>query len=427
MLKGESFYPAAMRLKPHFLCVALATCISGPLLAAEPPDFGKLHLPDIELLVSEHNRPLIASRRATMAAQANVDIASARPNPILSLNTSGINAKREARNSNLDSILRVDLPIERGGKRELRLGVAGALLEGSLSDEADSLRQQRLLAFQAYFDLKAAEERERINSESARLAHQVLVKAQLRLKAGDLSPADVARILTDTLRADGDASQAAVDHRRARLAFAQLIAAESEAPRLATSGPWPDLAPLPSEKAMLEMRPDVIAAQRRLDAAEKFIDLAKAQQTRDVTIGAQIERNNQDRDANLIGVGVSIPLFTGYDFRGEIRRAYVDRDSARDELERIKAMAAGESSQFIFEAERQSERARHLRDEALPAAHRASAAVQLAFNQGAASVLDVIDARRSLYAVEIDTTNALAEAAKARAAWAAATNHQELP
>ena len=416
-----------MHLKLSFLCVALATCISGPLLAAEPPDFGKLRLIEVERLVSERNRPLVASRRATVAAQASVDMAAGRPNPTVSLNTSGINTKHTASSGSLDTILRVDLPIERGGKRQLRLDVAGALLEGSVFDEADSLRQQRLLAFQAYFDLKATEEKERINSESARLAHQVLVKAELRLKAGDLSPADVARILTDTLRADSDASQAAVDHRRTRLVFAQLIAAEAEAPQIATFGPWPDLAPLPSEKATLETRPDVIAAQRRLDAAEKFVDLAKAQQTRDVTIGAQIERDNQNSAANLIGVGVSIPLFTGYDFRGEIRRAYVDRDSAKDELERIKALAIGESSQFIFEAERQSERARHLRDEALPAAHRANAAVQLAFNQGVASVLDVIDARRSLYAVEIDTTNALAEAAKARAAWAAATNRQELP
>lgn len=416
-----------MHLKLYFSCIALATCISGPLLAAEPPDFGKLRLIEVERLVSERNRPLVASRRAITAAQASVDMAAGRPNPTVSLNTSGISAKHTASTDSLDTILRFDLPIERGGKRELRLGVAGALLEGSVFDQADSLRQQRMLAFQVYFDLKATEEKERINSESARLAHQILAKAELRLKAGDLSPADVARILTDTLRADSDASQAAVDHRRTRLVFAQLIAAEAEAPRIATSGPWPDLAPLPSEKATLETRPDVIAAQRRLDAAEKFVDLAKAQQTRDVTIGAQIERNNQNSDANLIGVGVSIPLFTGYDFRGEIHRAYVDRDSAKDELERIKALAIGESSQFIFEAERQSERARHLRDEALPAAHRANAAVQLAFNQGAASVLDVIDARRSLYAVEIDTTNALAEAAKARAAWAAATNRQELP
>ena len=142
-----------MHLKLSFLCVALATCISGPLLAAEPPDFGKLRLVEVERLVSERNRPLVASRRATMTAQASVDMAAGRPNPTVSLNTSGINAKHTSSSGSLDTILRVDLPIERGGKRQLRLDVAGALLEGSVFDQADSLRQQLLLAFQDYFDL----------------------------------------------------------------------------------------------------------------------------------------------------------------------------------------------------------------------------------------------------------------------------------
>ncbi|MBN8773904.1 MAG: TolC family protein [Thiobacillus sp.] len=162
-------------------------------------------------------------------------------------------------------------------------------------------------------------------------------------------------------------------------------------------------------------------------AADQAIDLARAQRVRDVTVGAQFERNNQDPGSNLIGVGVSVPLFTGYDFRGELRQAYVARESAQDELERVKAAAAADFNQSTFEAGRLSERARHLRDEALPAARKASAAVQFAFSQGAASTLDVIDARRSLYAVETDTVNALDDAAKARAAWAAAMNLQELP
>ena len=117
----------------------------------------------------------------------------------------------------------------------------------------------------------------------------------------------------------------------------------------------------------------------------------------------------------------------GDDFRGEIRRAHVDRDAANDELERLRANAAAEFSQASFAAERLGERARGLREEALPAAQKAYAAVQLAFNQGAASVLDVIDARRSLYAIETDTASALADAAKARAAWAAAVNRPDLP
>lgn len=416
-----------MRTKPFLTYILLAACLAGPAAAAEPTNLGQLRLADVEQLLVEHNRALIASRRAAAAAEAGVAMAAGRPNPTLSLNTSGINATHPDNNAYLDTILRIDQPIERGGKRELRLSVADALLEASRSDASDSLRQQRMLARQAYFDLKAAEDKARMSMESARLAHQILSKVELRLKAGDLAPSDVERIRTDTLRADSDASQAEVDHQRARLALAQLLAMEADASRLATGDPWPRLAPLPSVQPNLDARPDVIAAHHRLEAAEKAIELARSQQVRDVTVGAQFERNNQDPGSNLIGVGVSVPLFTGHDFHGEIRQASVARDSAQDELERVKAMAASEFSQSTFEAERLSERARRLRDEALPAARKASAAVQFAFSQGAASTLDVIDARRILYAVETDTVNALDDAAKAHAAWAAATNLQELP
>jgi len=394
-------------------------------LEAEPP--WALRLVDVDQLLGERNRALLSARRATTAAEAGVDMAGARPNPTLSLNTSGIATQRPAGSSNVDTILRIDQPIERGGKRALRLAQADSLLEASRSDELESLRQQRLLARQAYFDLKAAEDKARLGNASAQLARELLNKAELRLKAGDLSPADVARIRTDTFRAQSDDRQAQVDLQRLRLTLAQLLALEHEAARLVTADPWPLLTPLSVATTELEQRPDVIAAQRRLDAAEHAVDLAKSQQVRDVSIAAQIEQNQQDRHNVMIGFGVSIPLLTGNDYRGDIRRAYVDRDTARDDWERVKATAGAEVAQAAFEAEHLSERARGLQEEALPAARQANAAVQFAFNQGAASALDVIDARRSLHAVETDTANALADAAKARAAWAAATHRSDLP
>lgn len=414
----------------RFLPTLLILCLGAvPVLvaAAEPAPSRALALSEVDSLVAQRNRQLIAARRNSELAEASLDVAGARPNPVVSLNTSGINPKRASGSGNLDTVLRIDQPFERGGKRDLRVAVADALLAASRSDENDSLRQQKLLARQAYYDLKAAEEKATLGTESARLARQVLSKAELRLKAGDLSAADVARIRTDTLKAESDATQARIDAQRARLALAQLLALEAEAARLAAADPWPALAPLVAADPDIEQRPDVVAARRRLAAAEKAIDLAKAQQVRDVTLGAQIERDNQDHPSNVLGFGISIPLFTGYDYRGEIRQAYVARDQARDDLERILATARAEFAQSALEADSLGERARQLRDEALPAARRASTAVQFAFSQGAASALDVIDARRSLHAVETDTANALADAAKARAAWAAALNRPDLP
>ena len=416
-----------MQFRIFLLILAGVMAPTGLLSAAEAVPVSALSLPEVDRLVAERNRALVAARRASEAGEAGVDAALARPNPTVSFNASGFNRPPSAGNRRIDNTLSVDQPFERGGKRDLRYAVASSLLQANRSDEADGLRQQRLLARQAYFDLKAAEETVRIANESAAMARQVLGKAQLRLKAGDISPAEVARIQADTLKAESDATQADIARQRSRLALAQLLALESAASRLATSEAWPSLSPLPQAVPEIEQRPDIQAARQRVQAMESGVDLARSQQVRDLSVGVSLERSPDNLGRVVYGVGVSFPLFTGYDYRGEIRRAYVDRDSAGDELERLRATAGAELQQAAFEAERLSARARSLRDEALPAARRAHAAVQLAFSHGAASALDVIDARRSLLAIETDTTNALADAAKARAAWAAATNRPDLP
>lgn len=395
----------------------------GPTVAATRP----VSLAELDRLVALNNRALVAAQRATQSAQAGQDMAAARPNPTVSLNTSGYRISRPTGTGSLDSIVRIDQPFERGNKRDLRIAVSDALVSASRLDEADVLRQVRLFARQSFFDLKAAEEVARLAADSATLTQQTLSKAELRQRAGDLSASEVARIRTDSLKAQADAVQASVDLQRARLQLAQLLAQESMAPQLVTQGPWPAMTALPADQDWnIERRSDIQAALRRVAATEKAVELANALQTRDVTVGAQLERDQTER-GNLVGLGVSIPLFTGYDYRGEIRKAWVDRDLARDELERVRATAMAEVAQNRFEVERLCARAQQLQDFALPSARQAFAAVQLAFTHGAASALDVIEARRSLYSTETDTAKALADAAKARAAWAAALELQDMP
>jgi outer membrane protein, heavy metal efflux system len=413
-----------MRFRIYYICSVLIALLSQNIPAAEHEPY-YIHLKEIELQVSEHNRALATARRATEAGEAAVAIAGTRPNPTVSLNRSGISTARPTTTGNLDTILRIDQPIERGDKRELRLAVANSLLQANRSDELESLREQQLLACQAYFDLKAAEEKVKFGAESAKLDRAILAKAELRLKAGDLSPADVARIRTDVLKVESDAIQSRIELQHSRLVLARLLSLEAEAANLVTADPWLKMGLLPTLTPEIDERPDVVAARQRLDAAERAISLSKAQQVRDVTIGGQIERAPGESNSAMVGFGVSIPLFTGNNYQGEIRRAYIDRDSARDELERVRTAADAEYVQARFDAENLDKRAWTLVEEALPSARKVSAAIQLAFDHGAASVLDVIDARRSLYSIEIDTSNALADAAKARAALAATINHPD--
>ena len=372
-----------------------------------------------------HNRDIQVARRAVEAAETGVDVAGGRPNPTLSLNSTSINLGSGVgggglRDKQVDSVLRLDQPFERGNKRELRLAQAGASLQAARADLADAERQQLLAVRLAYWDLRLAADRVRLTREAADLMATTVGKNELRLKAGDIAPADLARIRVDALRAETDARAARTDLKRARMTLAQLLAVEPQADRLRAMDDWPaPAAPASAPSVASGERADVRAAAARVEAAAHGKALAESLRTRDVTVGVQFEHYPPD-GRRTVGFGVAIPLFTGYDYGGEIKRAWSDWGVAQESLERVKSGAAAEVDRLQEEAAGASDRARLYRDSILPAARKSAAAVELAYTHGAAGVLDLLDARRTLRATEGDAAAALADYAKATASLEAA-------
>lgn len=399
------------------LALLFALFIAGPALARD------LTLAQTEDLVARNNRELQAARRALESAGTQSAIAGARPNATFSVNSTSIASGV----TGADTVFRIDQPFERGDKRNLRLNAASGLERAAQRDALDVLRQQVAAARGAYFDLKQAQERAEVLNETAELFAGTLSAAQTRLKAGDLAAADVAKVEVDYGRAQNDARAARADLARMQLALAYLIG-EEVAAELRASDPWP--APQRPDAAKVadavEARPDVQAAKARVEAAERLRDLARAQRTRDVTLGAQYERFPGNTPANSVGFGISVPLFTGYDFSGDIQKAEVDRYAALDQLERVRAVALGELRRAANDLESAADRMERFDATLLAAANRSSEAVEFAFRRGASSVLEVLDARRTLRAVRLEALAARTEHAKAYAAWRAAQTTAEM-
>ena len=389
-----------------------------------------LSLVEAEKLLAERGRELLAARRAVEAAGAQRISAAARPNPTLSLNSSSISNNPGTGSGppnqwRIDTILRIDQPFERGNKRELRMEAAEGLERAARGDSLDVLRTQLAQLRGAYYDLKQAEEKVAILGETAQLFGRTLAAAQSRLKAGDLAAADVARVQVDHERAQNDFRSSQADLARARLTLAYMIGEDRGAPDLRAADPWPErLRPDAAqvERAIeqsAETRPDVAAARARVAAAEKLRDLAKSQQTRDVTIGAQYERYPGSVPVDSIGFGISVPLFTGNDFSGDIRRAEVDRYSALDALDRVRVVAGNDIRRAASDLTAAAERLERYDSTLLDSAQRSAQAAEFAFQRGATSVLEVLDARRTLRAVRLEALAVRTEHAKALAAWRA--------
>jgi len=376
-----------------------------------------LTLPEAESLLVRNNRELQTARRGMESADAQRVIAGARPNATFSVNSTGI-----ASNVSADTVFRIDQPFERGNKRELRLGAAAGLQRAARSDYLDVLRQQLSVLQGAYYDLKLAQEKAQTLAENAELFSGTLAAAERRLKAGDLAPADVAKVQVDYERAQNDARSALAELARAQIALAYLLALEAESRELRAVEPWPALEraePAAVEEA-IDARPDVAAARTRVEAAEKLRDLARAQRTRDITLGAQYERFPGNVPSNSVGFGVAVPLFTGYDFAGDIQKAEVDRYAALDALARVRAVAQSELARAAADLNAAAERVARFDGSLLGAANRSAQASEFAFSRGAISVLEVLDARRTLRAVRLEALGARADYAKALGAWRAA-------
>lgn len=415
---------------PSFLHLRLAPMLLMSLLAA-PGNAQVLRLDQAISLAEQHNRDLKLAAIGVDSAGAAVTSAAAAPNPILTLQTMNINPAAgigagTLRSKTVDSTVRIDQMIERGGKRGLRTAAAVRLQDAARADLDDARRQLRRDVAAAYYDLLAAQERQSISAEAATLAERAVAAAEQRHKAGDLAGSDSARLRIDALRARNDADDAASALDEAKRALALLLGQDS-AVSLSATGPWPDTLParVADDAALVDTRPDVQAALARVRAAEASRDLARAGRTRDITVGVQFEHYpastaNPQGSGNSVGIAVQVPLFVRYTLQGEVRSAESALDAAHENLDKARQAARADVARTRAQVEAAARRVARYDRDILPATRKAADDAEFAFAHGALGVMDVLDVRRAWRAAQLDALAARADFAKAVAALEAA-------
>jgi cobalt-zinc-cadmium efflux system outer membrane protein len=174
----------------------------------------------------------------------------------------------------------------------------------------------------------------------------------------------------------------------------------------------------------------VRAAAARAEAADRARELAQSLRTRDVTVSAQFEHYptseaNSAGSGNSFGVGFAVPLFLRHSYEGETARAQADWYAARDAYDRTVALAKAEIARARGDVAAARERRSRIEGELLPQAQKSADAAEFAFRNGAIGVMDLLDARRTLRAVQIEASAARADHARALAALRAGV--EELP
>lgn len=402
---------------------------SCPLLPLSGTEEIRISLSMVEDRLVNCNRDVLAARRSVEAAKADRVTAGQRPNPNLTVGASNINraagiGSGPLQDKTIDSSVRLDQLVERGGKATLRERQADAAVNAARADWHDVIRQQRLLLRQNYFELLFQQARVDTQREFAGYARASLEATEKRLKAGDVAPSEANRFRLDNARAQNDLRQAEIDVRKARLELAKSIGAEVNAQFLAVSAvklPSNEGAKIP---ASLDDRADLVAATYRREAAEAGRALAASIATRDVTVSAQFDRwpasvTNPQGTGNSFSLYLSIPLSVRHANEGEAKRAFTDLQAAKDTLMRLKVQAKFEAKLNLESWQAAVDRASRVEGEILPLARNVAKAAEFAYGKGATSVLDLLDARRTLKQTELDASQANTDAGKAWAQWSA--------
>ena len=427
------------------ICILLVGCMlieNKAFAITDNVDISHLTLAEAKKLFHSNNRELLAAQRALQATEADAITAGQKPNPSLSIGVSSFNLNRKEGNRNsvnnsnnlqdqtLNSTLQISQLFERGDKRELRIASADNAVKASRFDLKDTERQWSLMLNNAFYDLLLAQELEKIQTANVSIYEKTFQAASLRLRAGDIASSDVSRIQVDMLKTKNDLRQSQAERQKAQSNLAYLIGKESESSNINAIDNWPDARKIRQDniEVNINQRPDLLAAEARAKQAEENNKLANALKTRDINIALQYQHFPGQMPAageSTIGAAISIPLFTNYEYQGEIARAQVNLTAAQEAQDQIHAAALSEVKRANADLQAATEKLARYDQQILTEAQKSADAAEFAYNHGATGITDLIDARRVLRAIQLDAATVRADYAKALAAWQAAVSAQE--
>ncbi|MBU3653963.1 MAG: TolC family protein [Limnohabitans sp.] len=223
---------------------------------------------------------------------------------------------------------------------------------------------------------------------------------------------------SESHRAQAEVRTAQLALETAALGLAQITRLPGNPLAWQPANTWPSLqnnpaaSGVPSQlEAWVDQRPAVMAAQARVTAAQASLSLAQAQRKSDITWGGSAD-HYPGTSNRLLELRMQMPLQWGYGYEGEIARAEALYQQAQEWLEKTRLGARTELLTLYQSWRSASARAEGYDKDILPQAIRVAQQAELAYAKGALSLTDLLDARRTLKATQLEALDARTEHAR---------------
>lgn len=394
-----------MRWLPAGVLLAL---LGSAAHAAPGPESVSVTWNDLVRVVDRHPR-LGAARRQIDAAREGVNAAGAVPNPTLEA-TVGQGVARVGGESRVEWGLRLSMPLGWLAQRGFRQDAAGAEADVALA-EARALRRDVLLQLRTIF-WRLVYERARVGSLEALAAEtsalvQTVTKRALK---GEIRPVEATRVEIEQEKVLGEleAARTALAARQDELGLWLGVPAGSALVAEADLGALPVV---PGREAALDRaratHPALHGARAKTRAFEADVGVEERARVPALALTG-FTASELDRQAYGVGLAVDLPVWSWNS--GRIRAAEARLAVARAEADATaqEVLAAVIDAQAACRAAVAT--ATRLGANVVPRSETVAATMEKTYQSGEVSLLEVIDARRTLLDARRLHVSALAEA-----------------
>jgi outer membrane protein, heavy metal efflux system len=385
-------------------------------------------------LALARNHSIKAARSQIPQSQAQEITANLRPNPVLAWDSQFIPLFNPSAFSitTLDQTQQFDLGIgyllERGKKRQHRLQAARDQTSVTRSQVGDVERTTIFNAAQQFINAQLAESNLQLALEALNSFRQTVEISAARYKAGDISEADFLKIKLQLLQFQTDVSAAKLARVQALSTLRQLLGYEAVPQDYDVEGEFtykPLSLNLDELKSLaLQTRPDLMAAQRGIAAAQSQFALARANGKRDLNASFNYSHIS-GLNTGAFFFNMQLPIFdrnqgerarTRYAITQSQEAAFAASDTVLSDV--TNAYEAVETNQEVVKIYasgylQQSSESRDISE--------------YAYKRGAASLLDFLDAQRSYRSTQLAYRQALAAYMTAVEQLRAAVGTRNLP
>jgi len=362
-----------------------------------------------------HNHSLLAARSTIDQSQAEEITANLRPDPVLLGDAQFIPIFQPSQFSStyLDNSAQFDLGIsylfERGQKRQHRLAAAEDQTAVTRSTVADNERTITFNVASAYINVQLAESTLALAQDDLKSFQSTVDISAERYKAGDIGDDDYLKIKLQLLQFQTDVAQAELGRVQGLSDLRQLLGYESVSADYDVADDF-DYQPMKAnledlQAKALQTRPDLREAQQGVTLANGEWALAKANGKRDITGQINYTHVAGVSSASLFG-SMQLPIFDRN--QGEIARTHFAITQAQEQEDLANGQVMTDVRDAYEGLETNDSIVTIYRGGYLDDAKQDRDISEYAYQRGAASLLDFLDAERSYRATQLAYRQALA-------------------